>query len=208
MSLHDERAPRRADHRTPLRRYVYVVGRAGLGGAAPVAVRARSTTPQPLVWLLFGALAVLTGTLTTKVASVPVTMSVSDTFFIAAVMLFGAGPATIVVAIASGAVSWRRRHTVAALRLQHRGAGSLDVDRRAGLLRAAGVPPLAAGTPADPARHRSAARSGRRVFPAQHGTDRDRGRPRYAARRRSSSGGSTSCGWRSAFSPRRPSRSA
>ena len=99
----------RADH-TPLRRYVQVV--VLLGSAVLIhSLFAAINTPRPLIWLLFGALAILTGTLTTKVASVPVTMSVSDTFFFAAVMLFGGGPATIVAAIASGAVSWRRRHT-------------------------------------------------------------------------------------------------
>ena len=93
-----------------LRLYVRVV--VAIGSAALLhAVFTAALAPRPLLWLAFGALAVLTGSLTTKVASVPVTMSVSDTFFFAAVVLFGGGPATIIVAIASGTVSWRRRHT-------------------------------------------------------------------------------------------------
>src|SRR4051794_39940650 len=88
----------------PLRIYVRLV--VGLGAAVLLqSLLTAIHTPQPVVWLLFGALAVATGTLTTKMASVPVTMSVSDTFFFASVMLFGSGPATIIVAIASGAVS-------------------------------------------------------------------------------------------------------
>ena len=93
-----------------LRLYVYFV--VALGAATIVSsLFALVHTPQPAACLLFGVLAIVSGVFTMKMASVPANVSVSETFFIAASILFGAAPATILVAICTGGVSWHRRHS-------------------------------------------------------------------------------------------------
>jgi putative nucleotidyltransferase with HDIG domain len=130
----------------PPRLLIYVRVIVALGAAALLhSVFASIHTPQPVVWLLFGALTVVTGSLTTKMASVPVTMSVSDTFFFASAMLFGGGPATILVAITSVTVSWRRRHSWQRFAFNAAAPGlSMWVGTQA-FFYLAGVPPLAQG---------------------------------------------------------------
>jgi putative nucleotidyltransferase with HDIG domain len=86
---------------------VIAAGAAAIGQSLLLSVQ----TPQPIVWLLFGALAIFAGGFTMKMGSVPATVSVTDTFFLAAAVLFGPAPATILVAVASGSASWRRRHS-------------------------------------------------------------------------------------------------
>src|SRR5436190_24144072 len=58
--------------------------------------------PNPWQWMLFGACGILTGSFTLRVAAVSASISVADTFFIAATMLFGPGPAALVMAIDTG----------------------------------------------------------------------------------------------------------
>jgi putative nucleotidyltransferase with HDIG domain len=94
---------------SPLRLYVYLVVAVGAAIIAE-SLFALIHTPQPAACLLFGVLAIVAGVFTMKMASVSANVSVTDTFFIAAAMLFGAAPATILVAIASAVVSCRRRH--------------------------------------------------------------------------------------------------
>jgi len=88
-------------------RLVVAIGVAVIAWSVP----ALGAMPHPFVWLLFATLALLTGVFTMKAASVSYTVSVTDTFFIASAMLFGPAPATITVALNTGIVSYRRRHT-------------------------------------------------------------------------------------------------
>lgn len=66
--------------------------------------------PPPSGWLLLAALTLLSGSFTIKVPSVPATISVSETFVFASVLLFGTPAATITVALdAVIMTSWRHR---------------------------------------------------------------------------------------------------
>lgn len=58
-------------------------------------------TPRPAAWMAFSLLAVLAGAFALKVPGVPVRLSVSDTFLMAAAMLFGPAPATVAIAFDS-----------------------------------------------------------------------------------------------------------
>lgn len=55
--------------------------------------------PVPLQWLVLAALTLLTGSFTVKVPSIPVRLSVSETFVFASVILFGTCTGTITVAL-------------------------------------------------------------------------------------------------------------
>jgi putative nucleotidyltransferase with HDIG domain len=83
-----------------LRGYIGLVGLAGGGAILAAALRLPGTS-NPLEWLAFGALALLTGAFAIKVPGVPVRISVSDTFFIMSALLFGWAPATVTIAIDS-----------------------------------------------------------------------------------------------------------
>ena len=61
-------------------------------------------------WLIFAALAILTGSFSMKIGSVSAIVTVSDTFFITTALLFGPGPATLSVAVSSFVSSTRRHH--------------------------------------------------------------------------------------------------
>jgi putative nucleotidyltransferase with HDIG domain len=66
--------------------------------------------PHPLVWVLFTALALLTGRFTMKIASLAANISVTDTFFISSAIFFGPEAAMVGVALNTGIVSLRRKH--------------------------------------------------------------------------------------------------
>src|SRR5688500_15975386 len=68
------------------------------------------STPAPLQWLLFSLLVLLSGQFTTRIASIQASISVSDTFFIAAALLFGPGPAMITLAADGLVLSVRKNH--------------------------------------------------------------------------------------------------
>jgi len=77
--------------------YVHSVIAIGVGAivwSLPALVR----IPHAIVWMLFTALALLTGRFTMKIASLSANISVTDTFFIASAMFFGPEAATIAVA--------------------------------------------------------------------------------------------------------------
>jgi putative nucleotidyltransferase with HDIG domain len=98
------------DNARALRRYVsavVVVGGAVVASSAILAVRA----PDPLAWLLFATLAILTGSFTIRFASVSASTSVADTFFFTSALLFGPAPATISLAIHALTWSWGKRHS-------------------------------------------------------------------------------------------------
>jgi putative nucleotidyltransferase with HDIG domain len=110
-------APTNADLKNWLRVYVRIVA----AGGAVVVIDSLLTlrrTPHPYEWLLFAALAVLTGSFSMKipmpswrVGSVSASITVSDTFFITTALLFGSAPATLAVALSSFVVSCLRRHS-------------------------------------------------------------------------------------------------
>jgi putative nucleotidyltransferase with HDIG domain len=90
---------------------VYVLAVSTVGAAAILeSLFALRTTTHPFAWLLFAALAILTGSFSMKIASISASVSVSDAFFITTALLFGPAPATLAVAVDSCVVSWRRRH--------------------------------------------------------------------------------------------------
>ena len=67
-------------------------------------------TPAVPQWLLFSVLVIAAGRFTSRIPSVEASISVSDTFFIAAALLFGAGPAMMTVAADGLVLSLRRRY--------------------------------------------------------------------------------------------------
>src|SRR6185436_20077473 len=90
--------------------YVHSVIAIGVGAivwSLPALVR----MPHAIVWMLYTALALLTGRFTMKIASLSANISVTDTFFIASAMFFGPEAATIAVAINTCIVSSRRGHS-------------------------------------------------------------------------------------------------
>ncbi len=68
------------------------------------------STPYPMGWVSLGALAVITATFALKIPGVDARLSISDTFFLASVLLFGPAPATTIIAADSFVMSWRRGH--------------------------------------------------------------------------------------------------
>ena len=74
------------------------------------AVPGLGRTPVVLEWLLFSVLVIAAGRFTSRIPSVEASISVSDTFFIAAALLFGAGPAMMTVAADGLLLSLRRRY--------------------------------------------------------------------------------------------------
>jgi putative nucleotidyltransferase with HDIG domain len=92
-----------------LRVYVRTIIALGALVVAASAVEAMSG-PRPLVWMGVAAAAIVVSTFKVNVASVSASLSVSDTLFIAAAMLFGPGPATLVVATDTLFMSRRRKH--------------------------------------------------------------------------------------------------
>jgi len=91
--------------------YVHSVIAIGVG-AIVWSLPALARMPHAIVWMLFTALALLTGRFTMKIASLSANISVTDTFFIASAMFFGPEAATIAVAINTSLVSFRRGHSL------------------------------------------------------------------------------------------------
>jgi putative nucleotidyltransferase with HDIG domain len=88
------------DRRFGLSAYIGIVGLTGGSAIAAAAARLPDTS-NAFEWLAFGALALLAGAFAIKVPGVPVRISVSDTFFITSVLLFGWAPATVTIAVDS-----------------------------------------------------------------------------------------------------------
>jgi putative nucleotidyltransferase with HDIG domain len=68
------------------------------------------STPYPLAWASVGILAMVAANFGIKIPGVSAWISISDTFFIASVLLFGPAPATVSIAVDSLIMSWRRSH--------------------------------------------------------------------------------------------------
>jgi hypothetical protein len=130
--------------RPPLRPFVALVGIAG-SIAIGESLMSLPSTSHPLAWLLFGALTLVAGVFTLKVPGVSAHLSISDTFFITSVLLFGPAPATLTIALDSLLMSWKRHHTAEQL-LFNLTAPALSLWAAAHVFYAlAGTPPLAAG---------------------------------------------------------------
>src|SRR5579872_898753 len=83
------------------------------GGAVAVESIVRAAYPgRSYEWVLFAILGVLTGSLTIRIATVEASISVADTFFIAAAILFGPAPATAAIALDSLVLSSRKKHPI------------------------------------------------------------------------------------------------
>ena len=72
-------------------------------------------TPHPFGLLVFGALAIVTGSFRLNFAAISASISVSDTFFLTTALLFGPGPAALVVAVDSFIICVRRKEPLARL---------------------------------------------------------------------------------------------
>jgi putative nucleotidyltransferase with HDIG domain len=84
--------------------FVCFAGAAVLGASLPSVIQSRSAD-----WLILAGLTFLTGSFTVKVPSVPARLSVSETFAFAAVLLYGPGVATVIVALDGFVMSLRLR---------------------------------------------------------------------------------------------------
>src|SRR5688500_12944998 len=81
-----------------------------VAGAAAVvhALVGLFSAPHPLEWFLFATLVILTGSFTLNISAINASISVADTFLIAATLLFGPAPATVALAIDTFVLSWRK----------------------------------------------------------------------------------------------------
>jgi putative nucleotidyltransferase with HDIG domain len=86
-------------------RAIVAIGVLVLAHSAGTAVR----TPPPLGWLVFTALAIVTGSFKVNFASISASLFVSDTFFITIAVLYGAAPATLTIALDSLIICIRRK---------------------------------------------------------------------------------------------------
>src|SRR4051812_4296908 len=95
--------------RITLRLYVAAVVAAWLivGGGALVDL---VHMPHLLEWALFAALALFAGTFTLTIASLNASIGVNDAFFMSAALLFGPGPAALILAADTCLYSFRKRH--------------------------------------------------------------------------------------------------
>jgi diguanylate cyclase (GGDEF)-like protein/putative nucleotidyltransferase with HDIG domain len=96
---------------TAARLYVFCVV---LAGAAVITHSVYELHVRPISnqWLLLAALTLLTGSFTVKVPKVPSSISVSETFVIISVLVFGPAPATLIVACEGMIISfWILRRT-------------------------------------------------------------------------------------------------
>ena len=88
------------------------VGLIVLGGAAGIgdSVRRLHAAPIPHGWLLLAALALLSGSFTIKLPSIPARISISEASIFTCIFLFGTGPAALVGALDGLVTSCRRKH--------------------------------------------------------------------------------------------------
>src|SRR5436190_18310991 len=87
-------------------RIVVVAGAAAVGHS----IVGLFSAPHPFEWFLFATLVILTGSFTLNVSAINASISVADTFLIAATLLFGPAPATVALAIDTFVLSWRKGH--------------------------------------------------------------------------------------------------
>ena len=92
---------------TGVRSFVAIVGACGLAAVTASAWRLPHA-PHPAEWMVFAALSMLAGRFAFKVPGINASLSVSDVFSIASVVLFGPAPATVAIAIDSLLIARRR----------------------------------------------------------------------------------------------------
>ena len=97
-------------NRASLRLWIQIVAVAGALAIVQSLV-SLAIAPHSYVWLMFAALALLTGTFSMKAGSARASITVSDTFFITTALLFGPAPATVANALGTAVSSWRRKHS-------------------------------------------------------------------------------------------------
>ncbi len=85
---------------------IIAAGAAALGHTSLTLLR----TPAPAEWLLLAALTLLSGSFTIKVPSIPARLSVTETLVFTCVLLFGAAPATVTMALDGLIISLYRRY--------------------------------------------------------------------------------------------------
>lgn len=85
---------------------IIAAGAASLAHASLTLVR----TPAPTEWLLLAALTLVSGSFTIKVPSIPARLSVTETLVFTCVLLFGAAPATLTMALDGLVISLTRRY--------------------------------------------------------------------------------------------------
>jgi putative nucleotidyltransferase with HDIG domain len=111
--------------------------------AVAFALYGSTRTSEPLAWLAFAALAIVAGSFKLNFAAVSASISVSDTFFIAAALLFGPSAGTAAIALDSLVISARRKDPWQRLGFNVAApALSLFVGSQVGFL-VAGAPPIA-----------------------------------------------------------------
>jgi putative nucleotidyltransferase with HDIG domain len=95
--------------RITLRAYVatIVVAWVVIGGSAIVDL---VHMPHLLEWVLFAALAMFAGTFTLTITSLNASIGVNDAFFMSAGLLFGPGPAALILSADTILYSFRKRH--------------------------------------------------------------------------------------------------
>src|SRR5689334_5451582 len=88
--------------------YAYAIAATGaiLCGVCAVGL---VSTPYAREWAILGALALVASRFPLRIPGNNAWFSISDTFFMASALLFGPGPATIVVAMDSMAMTWAFR---------------------------------------------------------------------------------------------------
>ena len=91
-----------------LKLYVGCVVLAGAGALAH-SVYALSSNPPSSAWLYLAVLTLFSGYFTVKVPSIPARISVSETFVLTAILLFGTAPGTLIVALDGFIISIVRR---------------------------------------------------------------------------------------------------
>src|SRR5829696_1198747 len=89
--------------------YALVIAAAGAMLCGVCAIGLRST-PYPREWAILGVLALVASRFPLRIPGKNAWFSISDTFFMASALLFGPGPATIVIAIDSMAMTWSFRN--------------------------------------------------------------------------------------------------
>jgi len=107
MSMIPSRPALAFDGQTPIRLYVGAICALGLVVIAHSAWQL-PTSAHPVEWSIFAVLALVAGRFALKCPGVDAHISVSDTFFITSVVLFGPAPATVVMAADSLVIAWRR----------------------------------------------------------------------------------------------------
>jgi hypothetical protein len=82
-----------------------------LGVAALVdAVYTVASSPMPTQWVLLAALVLVGSSFAVKVPALNATLSISETFLFALILMFGSAPAVLTVAIDGIVISIVRRH--------------------------------------------------------------------------------------------------